>query len=104
MKQEIITVLLVANGALLGARCRPPGPTPVPTDTDKCVAAEARLESLGCLDRKGNPMWVNLDGERFGETCRRVQEQGKIALDPKCIAAAASCKEANSCPPTTASP
>lgn len=66
--------------------------------TDHCAQAEARLEALGCRDRRGDPMWVNRKGERFAQTCRTIQEQGGVFIDPACIAGAESCEEANACP------
>jgi hypothetical protein len=45
-------------------------------------------------------MWVNSDGETFDVTCRRIQEQGGVFLDPACIAESPTCEEANACPPS----
>ena len=78
-----------------------PGPTPDVRDTDQCEAAEEKLEELECKDRRGDPMWVNRKGEPFQETCRIAQEEGTIFLNPKCIANAKTCEEANDCPPTS---
>lgn len=75
-----------------------PEPPPPPEDTDWCGRAEERLEELQCHDLAGNPMWVNLSGEQFKSTCERAQEQGRIFLNPKCIANVATCEEANKCP------
>lgn len=102
MKKLIGLVLLLAL-----AGCPPvldphhPGPTPDVVDTDQCESAEKKLEELECKDRRGDPMWVNKKGERFQETCRRAQEEGTIFLNPKCIANAKTCEEANVCPPTS---
>lgn len=63
-----------------------------------CDEAEARLEELGCRDSLGDPIWVNKNGERYAETCRVVQEEGMIFLNPRCIASALNCTEANECP------
>ena len=75
-----------------------PKVAPVPRDTDKCEAAELRLEQLGCRDRAGDPMWVNRTGERFARTCQTAQQEGRVFLNPACIAGAASCEKAASCP------
>lgn len=77
------------------------GPTPEPKDTDWCVAAEQNLEKLQCLDRAGDPMWVNKKGERFSQMCETAQEEGEIFLNPKCVAEAIDCEKANQCPPTS---
>lgn len=50
------------------------------------------------MDRAGNPMWVNLNGERFKTTCEIAQEEGRIFLNPRCISEAATCEEAKACP------
>lgn len=75
-----------------------PNPPPPPSDTDMCGDAEATLERLECKDSLGDPMWVNKKGERFVETCRKIQEEALIFLDPKCVANAITCEEANECP------
>ena len=99
MKKLLILLLPV----LLTA-CPPPaepqGPTPVVRDTDACDDAEINLKELECKDRNGDPMWINKKGEPFAETCRIAQDEGRIFLDPKCIAAAKTCEEAKSCPPS----
>lgn len=74
-----------------------PVPKPVP-DSDFCAAAERQLEKLECRDPRGDPMWVNRSGERFADTCRKIQDEGGIFLDPRCIASAKTCQEANACP------
>lgn len=98
MKYPALLVFALAMSA-----CPPephvPDPTPIPEDTEFCGDAEARLEELGCKDLEGNPMWVNKKGERFGETCRIAQEEGRLFLNPKCIIAAKTCEEAKECPP-----
>ena len=71
---------------------------PAVSDTDHCESAEERLEALQCRDRRGDPLWVNRRGERFRDTCRIIQEQGGVFLDPQCIAGAQTCEEANACP------
>lgn len=76
-----------------------PPPPPPPEDTELCKAAEERLEELGCKDREGNPMWVNKKSERFEETCRIIQEEGLISINPRCVMEAESCDEAKACPP-----
>jgi len=75
-----------------------PKPAPIPKDTDKCLAAEKTLEKLQCKDRAGSPMWVNKLGERFSETCRKAQEEGRIFLNPACVRDAKTCEAANKCP------
>ena len=75
-----------------------PHPAPIPKDTDQCLAAEQTLEKLQCKDRAGDPMWVNKLGERFGETCRKAQEEGRIFINPACVSTAGSCEKANQCP------
>lgn len=75
-----------------------PKPAPIPKDTDKCLAAEQNLEKLQCKDRAGDPMWINKLGERFGETCRKAQEEGRIFLNPACVRDAQTCEAANKCP------
>lgn len=96
---------IVLSLALIG--CPPPtdphhpGPTPDVEDTDMCDAAEKQLEELECKDRRGDPMWVNKKGERFGDTCRIAQTEGTIFLNPKCVANAPTCDEAKVCPPTS---
>lgn len=75
-----------------------PKPAPIPKDTDQCLAAEQQLEKLQCRDRAGDPMWVNKIDERFGETCRKAQQEGRIFLNPKCVAEAPDCDKAKSCP------
>lgn len=72
------------------------GPVPV-VDTDWCESAEVNIKQLNCKDPVGNPMWVNLKGEPFATTCRILQEQGGIFIDPKCIATVSSCKEIDQC-------
>jgi len=63
-----------------------------------CKDAEVTLMSLRCMDSLGNPMWVNKKGERFEETCRKVQEEALIFVDPRCITNATTCEEVNECP------
>jgi len=71
--------------------------TPAP-GTGACDAAQAQLKKLDCRDPKGDPMWVNRRGEEFADTCRRIQTEGGIFIDPACIAGATTCEEANTCP------
>ena len=97
--------LLVLFLPLALAGCPPPveptGPTPTPRDTDACEDAGKNLEKLQCLDRHGDPMWVNKHGEPFSETCRTLQEEGNIYINPTCIRDAKTCEEAKACPPTS---
>ena len=90
---SVVAVLL-----LVGCFEQGPGPKPPPTDTDKCDAAEQQLRTLKCHDRQGRPMWVNLDGEPFGRTCRIAQEEGRVSVNPTCISTAKTCEETNRCP------
>lgn len=98
MRRYCALVILV-----LVAACSAPAPdtaTPEPApDTDWCEAAEKRLEALECRDPRGDPMWVNRNGERFRDTCRMIQEQGGVPINPPCIASAETCEEAETCPP-----
>ncbi|ACY16366.1 hypothetical protein [Haliangium ochraceum] len=105
---------LLALAVLLMAACssapkpapeapEPAGPEPpvepvAVGDTDWCLAAEQRLEELGCLDPRGEPMWINRNGERFARTCETIHSEGGVFLNPQCIAEAASCEEADACP------
>lgn len=95
MKKLILLAALVLVGC---PKTYEPKPAPVPKDTDKCLAAEQNLEKLQCKDRAGDPMWVNKLGERFAETCRKAQEEGRIFVNPACIETAVSCEKANQCP------
>lgn len=100
MKKLPLLIVLALAG------CPPPppepkGPTPIPKDTDVCGDAGANLEELQCLDRNGDPMWVNKQGEKFEETCRRLQEEGGIFINPVCVRDAKTCREAKACPPSS---
>lgn len=96
-----ILVISIALLILSGCPKNGGGPTPEPRDTDWCQAAEQNLEKLQCLDRAGDPMWVNKKGERFAQMCETAQEEGEIFLNPKCVAEATDCEKANQCPPTS---
>lgn len=63
-------------------------------DTDWCDKAEINLRNLQCKARDGSDM-----SDNFTEICKRVQEDGMIFLNPKCIANATTCDIAKSCPP-----
>jgi len=92
--------IIIAIGYLLtGCGLVRPQPKPAP-DTDYCDAAGYQIEKLGCRDRRGDPMWVNKHGERFGETCRKIQKASGIFLNPKCISEAKNCNEVMACPMT----
>lgn len=92
-------LILVAAFALTACpKTYEPKVAPIPKDTDQCLAAEQNLEKLQCKDRAGSPMWVNKIGERFAETCRKAQEDGRIFLNPACVRDAISCEKANKCP------
>lgn len=75
-----------------------PTPAPVPKDTDWCDRAEKNLERLECKDLRGDPMWVNKNGEKFGQTCEEAQVDGRIFLNPQCIAKSIDCEETKLCP------
>jgi hypothetical protein len=78
-----------------------PTQTVVPvTDTSFCQNAEYHLRDLQCKDAAGDLMWINKLGEHFAITCQRIQDQGGIFLDPRCIASAKTCEEAKLCPPS----
>ena len=96
MRKTVATIAI----AILTAGCPPvePKPAPIPEDTDWCGAAEQTLERLGCTDMRGDPMWVNKNGERFEATCETAQEEGRIFLNPRCVAEAVTCEEAKTCP------
>jgi len=96
-----ILILLVLTGCPSYVP-QPVGPTPVPRDTDACGEAGKNIEALQCLDPRGDPMWTNRNGEKFEETCRKLQEEGGIFLDPKCIASATTCEQITACPPSSA--
>jgi len=89
----MVSVLLISC-----AHTDEPKPAALPKDTDKCVAAEKNLERLKCKDRAGDPMWVNKKGERFGQTCRVAQKEGRIFLNPACVKDAKTCTAAKKCP------
>jgi hypothetical protein len=75
-----------------------PKPTPIPVDTNWCGRAQVSLHDKECRDRRGDLMWRNRLGEEFKETCERAQREGVIFLNPRCVAEAKSCEEANKCP------
>lgn len=79
----------------------PPGPTPIVRDTDKCQQAHDNLVELQCMNPNNTPMWENADGEPFVETCRRLQDHAGIFVNPQCVADAATCQEADICPPSS---
>lgn len=101
MKKLLPTLmLLVLTTGCPSTTPKPVGPTPVVRDTDVCGDAGKNIEKLQCRDRRGDPMWVNRNGEKFEETCRTAQEEGGIFLDPKCIAEATTCEQVLACPPS----
>ncbi len=94
-----VMVMVIGGIGACKPTAAPETPTPPPvSDTDSCEQAERRLEELACLDRRGDPMWVNRNGERFADTCRTAQSEGGIFFNPRCVAAAQSCEEALACP------
>ena len=84
--------------ALVVCACGPQYIPNPPVDTELCGAAEQRLLELECRDQRGQPMWVNARGEGFGDSCRQAQQEGGVFLNPRCIAGAQSCEEADQCP------
>ncbi|EYF07652.1 Hypothetical protein CAP_8153 [Chondromyces apiculatus DSM 436] len=96
----VMRIVVVLAALFLGCGPRQDGEMqpPVVPDTDLCGAAEARLEALQCKDPRGQPMWVNRLGERFGETCRVTQKEGGVFLNPGCIAKVNACSEVDACP------
>ncbi len=95
MKQLILLLPLL----LVGCSQHVPKRTPPVVDTNYCLKAEQNLERLQCRDRAGDPMWVNRREERFRHTCETAQREGRIFLNPKCVANAKSCAKAKQCPP-----
>lgn len=99
MRPIKLLLLTLSLAALAG--CPPsvePKPAPIPKDTALCGDAEANLERLQCKDLRGDPMWVNRNGERFKDTCEEAQEEGRVALNPGCVSDAKTCEEAKRCP------
>ena len=90
--------LILALPLLLGCPQTKPVPVPEVKDTELCGKADENLERMQCSDRAGHPMWVNKKGERFKEICERVQEEGGVFLNPRCVSKAKTCKEAKACP------
>lgn len=72
--------------------------TQVVPDTNYCYSAEANLRNLQCRDSTGDLMWQNKSGEHFATTCKRIQEEGGVYINPKCISNAKTCEELNVCP------
>ena len=103
MRKLIFLLAFLVIGCPTHNQPEPIGPKPGPIvvkDTDLCDEAEQNLEALQCKNRDDTPMWVNQQDEKFGDTCRRLQEEGGIFLDPKCVSKAPSCEEAKACPPS----
>jgi len=97
VKQLMVVVMV----SLFIAGCPakdPVFPTPDVKDTDLCGEAEVNIVKLQCRDRRGDPLWVNRNGEEFEDTCRIVQDQGGVYLNPECIRDATSCAEVLACP------
>lgn len=81
---------------LLGCAQDVPPVRPVP-GRGYCDDAEEQLLRLGCKDGRGRPLGgPNLRGEPFRDICRNALENA-VDLNPKCIAAAGTCTEANRC-------
>lgn len=91
--------LLSISLLLIGCSCSPSPEHPDPVSgSEYCDEAQFNLEQLNCLNPDNTPMWINADGEEFADTCLRIQEEGGIFIDPKCISEAESCEEADNCP------
>lgn len=101
MKKLLPTLFLLVLTGCPSTTPQPTGPTPVPRDTDACEDAGKNLKTMQCRDRHGNPMWENKHGEPFSETCRTLQEEGNIYINPTCIRDSKTCDEAKACPPTS---
>jgi|GEM_PF-1931260 len=94
----LLPTLLILPLLFTGCSQHEPRRTPRVEDTGYCLRAEQNLERMQCKNRVGNPMWVNQHGERFRDTCKTAQGEGRIFFNPKCIANAKRCTEANQCP------
>lgn len=75
-----------------------PFTTPEVVDTDYCVAAQTNLKKLECKRPDGVFLWINEKGELFGVTCQRIQDEGGVFVNPRCLAEATNCKEVEKCP------
>lgn len=62
-----------------------------PTDTDKCPAACAHLQMLGCAE--GQPLE---DGTTCEQFCTDTQENGQ-PLNPTCVMSIKTCAGINAC-------
>lgn len=94
-----LVAAMIVSLFIVGCPVRDPvSPTPDVKDTDLCGEAEANIIRLKCLDRRGDPLWVNRKGEEFEDTCRIAQEQGGVFLNPDCIRNATTCAEVVACP------
>ena len=116
--KKISGLLLFACTALLFVGCpKNPGVTPQPpviTDQDKCQAACANLQHLGCDE--GNPIDMHTKclitaDCASGQTCSALgtcmvtcvqfcidtENQG-VWLDPACVASITSCSQIDQCP------
>jgi hypothetical protein len=87
MKPLTTMFVFALSFLLLGATCDPPPVVIVPPDTDKCPAACANLQVLGC--EEGDPLG---DGTTCTEFCIRTQKNGAW-LDPDCVSKVQSCHE-----------
>jgi hypothetical protein len=93
MHKAIFSLLILAAScaAQPGPSPVPPAP-PAPIDTELCGDAQKNLEKV-CPARSKTPA-----GKPFGQYCREAQGDNQIALNPKCLAAAKNCQEAEVCP------
>lgn len=95
MRNVLSLLVLVGLTACSGSG---PQPVPPPVDTNMCAAAGQNLQKLQCRDPKGNPLWVNLDGVSFEQTCTIDQQEGRVSVSPTCVAKSSTCPEAEQCP------
>ena len=88
---QLLFVLLVATACGSCRTFRPP-PMPIdPGDTDQCLAACTRMESLGCPEGAPLP-----DGTTCVKFCVDTQTAGH-AMNPTCLAKIESCSEIEAC-------
>jgi hypothetical protein len=87
---------------LLVSSCREPNNTDMfgksngsdeVVETNWCPKAESNLEKLKCKARDGSLMYID-----FTASCVRLQEDGGIFVNPKCIATSTTCEKIKKCP------
>ncbi len=91
MKPLTILFALALSLMMLAAHCEPPPVVIEPPDTDKCPAACAHLQVLGCED--GDPL---PDGTTCTDFCYRTQKHGAW-LDPGCVSKIPTCQDIEKC-------